>query len=117
MTTDNPVGTVRMRHGAHPLSNQERAVFGENAPLHPITGRPLERARGSPPDDAQARGHLRIMLDELRALYRQCCAETDAGEKRERVADYQATAKHVADVAGKLGIALNGWEIPQLLGR
>jgi hypothetical protein len=42
----------------HPLSQAEKAVFGEDARRHPITGYPLERGSGCLSDDAQARGHL-----------------------------------------------------------
>ena len=39
----------------HPLHPNEKAVFGDNAERHPITGLPIELGSGALPPDEQAR--------------------------------------------------------------
>ena len=46
----------------------EKAVFGADAKLHPISGRPLENGSGALHPDAQAVGHLGLMIYELAEL-------------------------------------------------
>jgi hypothetical protein len=41
------------------LNMQQRAVFGVNATLHPVTGMPLENGIGHLSDNAQAELHCR----------------------------------------------------------
>jgi hypothetical protein len=120
------VPTLRVRDPNAPLSEQEKAVFGPGARLHPTTRMPLEMGctdhsvpGGGPPpsDDAQAAGHFGVMLDQLNKLCKQYHAETDYFKKGQLQLDHTVTAERVAKVAVDLadaGIIAKNWTIPQL---
>jgi hypothetical protein len=88
--TKYTVATMRVRDPNAPLSEPEKAVFGVDARLHPITGMPLEKgctdhARGDglpPSDNAQAAGHFGVMINQLNKLCAQYRAETDYFQER-----------------------------------
>ena len=48
----------------HPLTNEERAVFGHDAVRHPITRLPLQSGSGALPEDVQAMQHL-IEIEQM----------------------------------------------------
>lgn len=111
------IPTLRVRDPNEPLSGPEKAVFGELARRHEITGYPIEQGMTdhspgggrpgvfdgkAPSDDAQAIRHFGIMIDALHHLCAEHKRETDPLKKNRHRIDHELTADHVATVAQKL---------------